>query len=157
MRDPLFVSNASPIIGFERLNALDLLQQLTTTLHVPEAVRREVFGARSAPDWIIVRSISQPLSSLSLSPRLGAGEREAIALALELQPRYLLLDDLAARRAAQSLNITVIGTVGLLILARQKELVDALKPYLDSLLALDFRISKTVYQLALRQVGEELN
>ncbi|MCB0209741.1 MAG: DUF3368 domain-containing protein [Anaerolineae bacterium] len=112
MRDPLFVSNASPIIGFERLNALDLLQQLTTTLHVPEAVRREVFGTRSVPNWIIVRSISQPLSSLSLSPRLGAGEREAIALALELQPHYLLLDDLAARRAAQSLNIVVIGTVG---------------------------------------------
>ncbi|MCB0209740.1 MAG: DUF3368 domain-containing protein [Anaerolineae bacterium] len=42
-------------------------------------------------------------------------------------------------------------------MARQKELVGALKPYLDSLLALDFRISKTVYQLALRQVGEELN
>jgi predicted nucleic acid-binding protein len=42
---PLFVSNASPIIAFERLGQLDLLQQLTQALHIPPAVHREVFGS----------------------------------------------------------------------------------------------------------------
>ena len=155
MSQSTFVSNASPLIAFERLGQLDLLHQLTTTVHIPSAVRREVFGVRPAPNWIAEHPISQPLSSLPLSPRLGIGEREAIALALELQPCHLLVDDLAARRAAQALNIPVVGVVGLLILARQKNLLTAIKPHLDALLTADFRISETVYQLALQQVGEE--
>jgi predicted nucleic acid-binding protein len=89
-----------------------------------------------------------------LRPRLGAGEREAIALALEMSPCYLLVDDLEARRTAEALDISVIGTVGLFILARQREVVSAIRPFLDSLLAADFRISDHLYQRVLQDVGE---
>jgi hypothetical protein len=154
MNRPVFVSNASPIIAFERLSQLSLLQQLTQTLHIPQAVRREVFGSQSLPGWVIEKTLVQPLSQLPLSPRLGAGESEAIALALELAPCQLVIDDLAARRAAQSLNIPIVGTVGLLILARQKTLIPILKSHLDTLRQADFRIADRVYELALRQVGE---
>ena len=149
-----FVSNASPLIAFERLSRLDLLQQLTQTLHIPPAVHLEVFGAQPLPTWIVEHPLSQPLSRLPLASRLGAGESEAIALALELQPGQLIVDDLAARRTAQSLGISIIGTVGLLMLARQRTLIPTLKPYLDTLREADFRISDTVYELALRQAGE---
>jgi predicted nucleic acid-binding protein len=46
MNEPVFVSNSSPIIAFEHLNALDILHQLTNAVYVPPAVRREVFGPR---------------------------------------------------------------------------------------------------------------
>ena len=154
MSRPLFVSNASPIIAFERLGQLPLLERLTNPLHLPPAVVQEVFGVQPLPSWIAKQSLSQPLARLPLSPRLGAGESEAIALALELMPCQLVIDDLAARRAAQSLNIPIVGTVGLLILARQGDLLPSLKPQLDALLKEDFRISDMVYDLALRQVGE---
>lgn len=156
MSQPVFVCNASPIIAFERLKQLELLQQLTQILHIPSAVRQEVFGTQALPSWIIARTISTPLSPLTLSPRLGAGESEAIILALELSPCQLIIDDLAARRTAQSLNIPIIGTIGLLILARQRNLLVSVKPYLDALLQAEFRISDTVYELALQQVGENL-
>jgi predicted nucleic acid-binding protein len=149
-----FVCNASPLIAFERLDKLSLLQQLTGTLYIPAAVRREVFGSRSLLTWIVERPIEQPLSPLMLKPRLGAGEREAIALALEMSPCHLLVDDLDARRTAEALDIPVIGTLGLLLLARQQQLITALKPYLDTLLAADFRIAAHLYQHVLRQTSE---
>lgn len=155
MSRPVFVSNSSPIIAFERLEQLALLQQLTHTLHIPSAVRQEVFSVRTPPPWIVERPISYPAARLTLAPRLGVGESEAILLALESAPCHLLVDDLAARRAAQSMNIPVIGTVGLLILARQRNVLAAVKPYLDALRQAEFRISETVYHLALQQVEEE--
>ena len=51
------------------------------------------------PSWVNERPLTQSVAALALTTRLGAGEREAIALALELGPCYLLLDDLAARRS----------------------------------------------------------
>ena len=151
-----FISDASPLIGFERLNSLDILQKVVHTLCIPSAVRQEVFGPRAIPEWIIERPITQPLSSVTLSPRLGPGESEAIVLALEVGDCYLFLDDLLARRTAQSLGIRVIGTVGLFIRAKQQNHITNIKPYLDLLRAADFRISDKLYQLALTQAGESL-
>jgi len=154
MNNPLVITNASPLIAFERLQRLDLLPQLFNVLHIPPAVRREVFGAHAAPTWIVEQHLSQPISRQILAARLGAGESEAIALALEVTPRYVLLDDLAARRLAQSFNLNVLGTVGLLLLARQRNLLPALRPSLDALLVADFRISEALYDFALAQAGE---
>lgn len=117
MNGQIFVCNASPLIGFQRLQRLDLLQTLTDQLLIPQAVRQEVFSGE-LPHWIVERAGSQSISPWTLSPRFGAGEREAIALALEIGHCILLLDDLAARRTAQSLHIEVLGTIGLLIEAR---------------------------------------
>jgi predicted nucleic acid-binding protein len=149
-----FVCNSSPLIAFERLNELSLLEKLTGTVYIPEAVRQEVFGDRPLPPWIVEQPITQPLSPLMLRPRLGAGEREAIALALEMSPCYLLVDDLEARRTAEALDIPVIGTLGLLVLARQRDIIPSLKTCLDILLDANFHISDHLYQRALRQVGE---
>jgi len=154
MSETIFVSNSSPIIAFERLRKLSLLQQITHQLYIPTAVRQEVFSLRPLPNWIIERPITQPVSAFTLSPRLGQGECEAIVLALEMLPNYILLDDLSARQTAQSFNITVIGTVGLLILARQRNLIVEIKPHLDDLIKAEFHISKGLYQMALKHVGE---
>jgi len=154
MNTPVFVANASPLIAFERLDCLDLMPQLVSCLHIPPAVRDEVLGSRTLPAWITEHALTQPVARRILAARLGIGESEAIALALELSPCYLLLDDLAARRLAQSLNLSLLGTVGLLILARRRGLLPALRPSLDALLAVNFRISEPLYTFALKQVGE---
>jgi predicted nucleic acid-binding protein len=135
-------------------DALDLLQALTGTLIVPTAVHREVFGTRELPPWIEERAITQVFAQLAFSPRLGQGEREAIVLALEVGNCRLLLDDLAARRTAEALNISVVGTVGLLVLAKKRGLLPAIKPLLDLLTTFDFRISSRLYSRVLAEVGE---
>lgn len=57
-----FVCNSSPLIAFERLNELSLLQKLTETVYIPEAVLQEVFGDRPLLSWIVAKPITQPLS-----------------------------------------------------------------------------------------------
>lgn len=151
----VFICNASPLIGFERLQRPDLLQALTGNLLIPPAVRIEVFGTQAVPAWIVEQPLSQPLSRRILASRLGPGESEAIGLALEVGASTLILDDLAARRTAQSLQLPVIGTVGLLVRARQRNLLPALRPFLDELRSFDFRISDRLYEFALLQVDEE--
>jgi predicted nucleic acid-binding protein len=122
----VFVANASPLIAFRQLEKTDLLHTLVGTVVVPPAVVSEVFHSTPLPTWVEPRVHIQLPSSVLLSARLGAGEREAISLALQIRGCTLLLDDLAARRTAQALGIAVLGTVGLLVQARSRSLIERL-------------------------------
>ena len=149
----LVVSDAGPIIALAQLNELDLLRSAFGRVVIPPAVRRELRSV-TPPLWIEVvhlRSITAPPSDLS---KLGEGEREAITLAVELRPNHVLLDDLGARNRAQQMGLRVIGTLGLLLYAKDAGLIRSLRPYLDALRSSGSYISDQLYNLALRDAGE---
>jgi predicted nucleic acid-binding protein len=148
------VVNASPLIAFRQLGRLELLYKLTGPILIPPAVQREVFHYWQVPEWVDVRPLAQPVAASLLSPRLGAGEREAISLAIEAGITRILLDDLAARRAAEGLGLNVAGTLGLLLQARQQGLLDRLQPQLDMLIAFNFRVSPLLYRSLIERAGE---
>jgi predicted nucleic acid-binding protein len=81
-------------------------------------------------------------------------ESEAISLALELTADYLLIDDKAARRLAVALRINVIGTLGLLVKAKNEGLLPTLRSKLDALRTLPFHIAPALYDDILASVGE---
>ena len=85
---------------------------------------------------------------------LGAGEREALALALATPNALLLLDDGRARRFGRLLALRMTGTVGVLARATRAGLVPRLAPLLDRLDALGFRLSGQARAMALTLVGE---
>jgi hypothetical protein len=154
MPQPITVANSSPFIALERIGRLDLLPALFGKLLVPPAVRSEVFAARPLPVWVEERPLVQTLAPRIAAVRLGPGEREAIAIALEVQAAELLLDDLAARRLAISLRIPLLGALGLLLRARKRGLVREIRPLLDALNAQDFHISARLYRAFLTAAGE---
>ncbi|MBN2341080.1 MAG: DUF3368 domain-containing protein [Deltaproteobacteria bacterium] len=86
---------------------------------------------------------------------LGAGETAAIILAKKMNANLLLLDDLAARRVAAELNLSVSGTIGVLVAAHQKGLLPDLEKQLNALIACGFRISEHLLKsiLAERKVS----
>jgi predicted nucleic acid-binding protein len=86
--------------------------------------------------------------------RLGPGEREAIALAVELGADEIILDDLSARRMATSLGIPVIGTLGLLLRAKKRGLIREVRPLVEALQSQGFRISERVLSGILAAAGE---
>ena len=88
------VTNSSPLIVLQRIGHIDLLPGILGRLLIPQAVRQEVFGQDPVPEWIEERTLAQPLAAQIGAARLGSGEREAIALALELRATLLLIDDL---------------------------------------------------------------
>ncbi len=84
---------------------------------------------------------------------VDAGEAEAIALASE-KNCLLISDDKQARSAAKRLGVAVIGTVGVLIRAKQNGIITEIKLILDALDANEFRLSRALREEALKIAGE---
>lgn len=150
------ISNSSPLIALERIGRIQLLESLFGTVVVPPAVVREVGVMASLPPWIEQQPLRQAVGPRILSASLGAGESEAISLALELQAQMLILDDRPARRLAQTLHVPVIGTVGILLAGKRRNLLPAVRPSLDALIQQDFRIAPRLYEQILIDAGEHL-
>lgn len=138
---PQAVSNASPLLYLHRLGRLDLLRALHRSVIVPVAVFDELAAGASLGvdvpdvarlDWIEVRAPSEAALS-RVSPRLHRGERAALALALDLRDAMLVVDDGDARRQAAVLGLRVIGTLGVLVLAKHAGHVTQVAPLLDAL------------------------
>lgn len=87
--------------------------------------------------------------------KLHRGELETIVGARELNTDFTLLDELSARNMAKTFFLTLIGTIGILSLAKREKKIQAIKPCLDILIAHDYRISKKLYEFVLKQEGEE--
>jgi len=152
----LVISDSSPLIALSRIDRLDLLQKLYKRILIPKAVEEEVFSNKGAektppekPSWIKTKTISQPLSVEVLSITLGRGESEAIALALELKADIIILDELAARSLATELNLRFTGILGILLKAKENNLLPSVKEVLDSLIKHEFRISSSLYSSVL--------
>ena len=108
---------------------------------------------RSLP-WIGVISIPEP-NVLRIVTDLGSGEREVLALGLITAEPLLLLDDSLARRHARLLRLPHTGTLGVLIRAKRAGRLDALRPVLDRLEALRFRLDPSTRRAVL-ELAEEL-
>lgn len=132
-------------------------------MQVPSAVTAELEeGMRvgvNLPDlaalpWVTMRSV-RDRTLLPLVTSLGSGEKEVLGLGLETPDHLLVLDDRAARRYAIAVGLEVTGTVGLLLLAKERALVDSVRPALDRLQRLRFRLSATTYRWVLDLAGED--
>lgn len=148
------VSNSSPIIALAELQRLELLFELFGEISVSPAVIDETVSAAPLPQWIHEVELALPLDPRILSVGLGPGESEAISLALETNPPWLILDDRPARRLAISLGLPVIGTLGILLAAKRKGLLTALKPVLNELIQTGFFVAPALYRQVLADVGE---
>jgi predicted nucleic acid-binding protein len=89
----------------------------------------------------------------ALKMLVDEGEAEAIALAYETNLK-IILDDRQARKVARNMKVSFIGTIGILIQAKQKSIIQEIKPLLDNLEKNNFYLSKNLKQEALTIVKE---
>lgn len=121
------------------------------TVQIPDVVREELRVGRElgfeVPDpaefsWMMIRSA--PVEAAVERFELGAGERAALALALEIADCLVLLDDAAARVVAKQLGVSTTGTLGVLLLAKERGLVPEVAPVLARLQQRGFRVTEAV-------------
>ncbi len=152
MSNGLTVSNSSCLIALHGAGQLDLLRQLYTAITVPDSVARECGPA--TPTWAQIATVQNQSLVRALQISLGAGEAEAIALALEHAAARLILDDKKARRIASQLQVPITGTLAILLRAKQVGLIAKVRDVLDALRAAGFRISDALVQQVLGKAGE---
>jgi len=86
---------------------------------------------------------------------LDRGEAESIALAAELRADLVLLDERRARRIASRLGLRYVGLVGILIEAKRRSKLPAVKPVLDALITqAGFWVSTDLYARVVEAAGE---
>ena len=155
------VSNTTPIITLSLLGQLSLLQQLYGTVLIPTAVANEILagGSRTGAaelqqaSYIHPTPLQDPRRADLLSD-LDRGEAEAIALALEQNADLLIMDERLGRRHASRLGIPLTGSLGILLKAKQKGHLTAIKPLLIQLEQGGIHLSPALIAQVLQQAGE---
>ncbi|MEM9006458.1 MAG: DUF3368 domain-containing protein [Cyanobacteria bacterium P01_F01_bin.86] len=143
----IVVADTSPINYLLLIDHIDLLPHLFQKIIIPDAVRNEMLDP-DAPivlqkwitnplDWIKVQAV--PLIDKNLST-LDPGEQAAIILAQTLPADLLIIDERLGRRAASSLEIPIIGILGILDDAANQGLIN-LADAIERLQQMNFRIS----------------
>jgi predicted nucleic acid-binding protein len=156
------IVNTSPLFYLHRIKRLELLQQLYGTVMVPEAVRSELAAGQQkkipVPNlqelaWIEVKSVRSPLLIPAVVD-LGPGETEVLALGLEHPRSLLIIDDRVARRLASLNKLTVTGTLGVVIKAKQRGLLQDVGQVLRELQANGLWLSEELIKAALAVARE---
>jgi predicted nucleic acid-binding protein len=134
----MLVFDASTLILLAKADLLDVfLEDFPATPQLPRAVEAECTAAPSRPDGVLIRQriaegrlavaeVQQPrvLAQIVQDFRLGIGEAEALALALEKENITIATDDRNAIRACKVLRIRFVTSLGILVGAVEKGLVN---------------------------------
>ena len=146
------ISDTSCLIVYAKINELDLLRRLFTEIVTNDEVADE-FG-QVLPDWISVQSVKNKYYQEELKLKVDSGEASAIALAVENHDSLLIVDDFKARKLATSLGIDIIGSIGILVKAKNERVIVSVKPFFERIRNTDFRISDDLESAALKEAGE---
>jgi len=144
------VADTTCLIALARIGQLGLLQRLFFAVIIPPEVAREF---NNPPEWLTVKSCSLVRVLASLKLQVDEGEAAAIALAHELKLK-VILDDRAGRSAAKQFGVPVLGTIGLLVIAKKRGLVRAVRPLVENLELHGFYMTEALKQEVLRLADE---
>lgn len=159
------VTNSTPLIELSKIKQLNLLRDVYSTILIPEEVYFEVVidgigqpGAAEveAAEWVSRQSVMDKnrIRTLQNQHSLDLGECATIVLAQEINAEQVILDDKAARWEAIERGLPVIGTVGILLIAKTRGVIPNVRPILDDLRAHGTRISQNLYYQAMTKAGE---
>ncbi len=161
MRIDSVVINASPLITLFRSGQADLLPRLFTHIVVPETVWQEVVlgGWKDAAACQLDRQPWPLRTDVVPAPRvtewgLGAGETAVLSHALANPGLRAVIDDMDARRCAKTFNIPVLGTGGLLVLAKRRGLLSSVANGIAKLRGAGLWLSDDVVGMLLTHAGE---
>jgi predicted nucleic acid-binding protein len=160
-----WIFDASPLILLAKIHQLHLLEVLSPDFRIPRAVVAEIGdGPTEDPTikWLTSASIACHIVDVPSTPPflaqwdLGAGETAVLSLALADDESAVILDDLAARKFAMTFDLPLLGTLGLLIRAKHRGMIEQLDPQIRLLESAGANLSQTVIDHALKLAGETL-
>jgi predicted nucleic acid-binding protein len=163
----LVVSNTSPIMNLAIIGELSLLRDQFGEILIPGAVLEELRveedlpGSKNVRDalkagWIRIETVNLYPLVRAMQRDLDKGEAEAIALAVQLNADWVLIDEREGRKAAKSMELKVVGVLGVLLKAKREGKLGSLKQAMDRLREkAGFYLRADLYSAIMREGGEE--
>lgn len=153
-------ADSGPLISLASISLLDLLRSLFHSIHIPQAVYQEVVVAgkgRVGSEEVAGAAVKnkRDVGKFMMDDGLDRGESEALVLAKEMNAGLLIVDDRVARDCAARQNIPIIGTAGILLLAKENQFVASVREPLDELLRRGFHLSASSYKRIVRTARED--
>ncbi|CAN2040438.1 DUF3368 domain-containing protein [Candidatus Magnetomoraceae bacterium gMMP-15] len=158
------VSNTTPLIGLASIKRFNLLQHIFGEIYIAEAVCEEATFSKSnkaigkyeilSSKWIHTLKVRNRKMVEKLLNELDLGEAESIVLALEIDADWVLMDERKGRQKLLEMGLNKIGTVGILLKAKNMGLLPFVRPELEKLCRKGFRLSQAVIDRVLKHAGE---
>jgi predicted nucleic acid-binding protein len=148
----IIIADTSCLILLSNINELDLLQKIYGNVFITEIIAEE-FGEQ-LPEWIIIEQVNDLNKQKLLELQIDRGEASAITLAIENKNSTIIIDDYKARKIAEQLGINFTGTFGILLKAKNMQLIPLIKPILDKIKNTNFRISEELELTVLKLANE---
>lgn len=149
----IVVSDTSCLIALTKINKLDLLKDLFEEIVITNEVSNEFGGYLS--HWIKIVDTKNHKKQHKLEKILDIGEASSIALALENDNTTLIIDERKGRSVAQSLKIDIIGTIGIIVLAKKKGLINDVSGIILRLINNGFRLSDSLLNMLIQKYSNE--
>lgn len=156
----LVIADSSALIALAACEGLNILLQVYDDVKAPQSVFDEVVvsgkpHASTLETFLEKRIVKVDTSSLILSTGgLGQGELEAMALYKQLSADALLIDDHRAKAIAEFNEIHCIGTLGLLLLAKENQEITSIAPYIEKLRISSLHFSEELLDRVLKLASE---
>lgn len=150
----IIVSDTSPIIALVRINKLNLLRRLFGEIIVSKQVYSELVKFKNKigvskikkTRWIKIVQAQNEKQIIKLQKEnVSQADASSIVLALELEA-ILLADDLKVRQIAKKKNLSVIGTISVLLVMQEKGIIHNVQSILKKLYKSNFRIGSELYE-----------
>ena len=145
----VIISDTSCLIALSKIDKLILLKDLYKEIFVTREVFNEFGG--SLPEWILISEVKDRQKQEELEKLIDTGEASSIALALETNNSTLIIDEIKGRKVAQSLNIDIIGTIGVILLANKKGFIKDVIGIMLRLVNMGFRLSDKLINMIIEK------
>lgn len=173
----IVIADAGPVIALARVEQLDLLPRLFGALCVTAQVAQELTSGGEFPESAAIRAamlgpwlttldhrtlaadaLNESIRDCMNLYQIDLGEASAIAFAKQVQGEggrsLLLIDDFRGRAAVQHVGLAMVGTAGLLLLAKQVGAVKDVKPLLLAMRQGGYFLSERLIEATIRQANE---
>ena len=157
----LVIADTGALISLGHVGDIHLIEEIFGDFYIAEAVWKELRNYEN-PEFdvnifkVLENRVVKIKSKNNLRMVMDYGESESVILYEELKADYLLIDDNKARMIAESLDVNCIGSIGLLIRAKQKGLIVALKPIFEKWVSVGRYFSKKLLNKVLTDLGENV-
>ena len=154
----ILIADSSALIALSIVDKLDILEKLFGEVYIPRAVYDEVSQEnknKSQELSLYCRDRVLDISSnINFNISLGLGESEAMVLYKEKNADFLLCDDKKAKKFARNFDIKVIGSLGVLLKAKEAELITKISPLIRTLKSSQIFIDDKTCEIVLNMVEE---